>query len=172
MVQVCYDDRQSAQLPDKFQWKPCDIENCGLFAELTYITTWSKTQFIIDISPEDDKFAPYRPPYCLSPPDEAELQRQLEKALCNSWIRPSSSDYSSPVPFVPKNHGGMCMGIDHRAVNRITRKDRCPSPHVEELVQPLGGADCFSMIDSASGHQIWICTSDRQKTAFSTEYEL
>ena len=173
MVRVRYDNPEPAQPPDEFQSMLRDFETCGLFAEPTYDTTRSKPQFKIDISPEDDKKAPYRPPYRLSPKEDAELQRQLDKAIRNGWIRPSNSHYGSPVLFVPKKDGGLRMCIDYRAVNRITRKDRYPLPHIEELVQPLGGSTCFSKIDLASGyHQIRICAADRQKTAFSTKYGL
>jgi hypothetical protein len=116
-----------------------EFENCGLFAEPMYDTTWSKLQVKIDISPEDDKKAPYRPPYRLSPKEDAELQRQLEKTLCNGWRRTSNSRFGSPLLFVPKKDGGLQMCINYRAVNRIIRKDRYPLPHIEELVQPLGG---------------------------------
>jgi hypothetical protein len=65
------------------------------------------------------------------------------------------------------------MCINDQAVNCITRKDRYPFPHIEELFQPLGCSNCISKIDLASGyHQIRICAGDRQKTAFSTKYVL
>jgi len=65
------------------------------------------------------------------------------------------------------------MCIVCRAVNRITRKDRYPLPHIDKVVQPLGGSTYFSHIDSASGyHQIRFCGSNCQKTGFSTKYGL
>jgi hypothetical protein len=109
----------------------------------------------------------------LSPKEDRELQEQLGKALRNGWIRPSSSHYGSPSLFEPKKDGGLRMCIDYRAVNRITRKDRYPLPHIEDLDQPLGGSNCFSKIDLALGyHQIRICAGNCQKTAFSTMYGL
>jgi hypothetical protein len=112
----------------------------------------------------------YRPPYWLSPKEDAELQCQLEKALPNGWIRPSSSQYGSPVLFVPKKNGGLRMCIDYRTVNCITKKDRYPLPHTEELVHPLGGSSYFPKMDLASGyHQIRICSGDQRKSAFSTK---
>jgi hypothetical protein len=92
-----YDEPELAQPPDHFQCMLRDFENCGLFAQPMYDTTRSKPQFKVDISPEDDKEAPYRPPYRLSSKEDAELQQQLEKALHNGWIRPISSHYGSPV---------------------------------------------------------------------------
>jgi hypothetical protein len=65
------------------------------------------------------------------------------------------------------------MCVDYCAVNHITRKDRYPLPHIEELIQPVGGSTCFSKIDLALDyHPIRICTANLQKTAFSTKYGL
>lgn len=152
MVRVQYNDPELAQPPDEFQCMLCDVENFGLFAEPTYDTTQSQPQFSIIVSPEDDKEAPYQPPYRLSPKEDAELKRQLEKALCNRWIMPRSSHHGSPVLFVPKKDGGLRMCINYWAVNRITRRDPCPLPHIEELVQPLGSSNCFSKIGLAPGN--------------------
>ena len=74
MVRVWYDEPESAQPPDEFRRMLNDFENCGLFTEPMYNTTRSKPQFKIDISPGDNKKAPYRPPYRLSPQEDAELQ--------------------------------------------------------------------------------------------------
>jgi hypothetical protein len=151
MDRLWYDKPEPVQPPDESQWMVRDFKHCCLFAEPTNDATQSKPQFKIDILPEDDKKAPYQPPYCLSLKEDAELQRQWEKALRNGWIRPSSSHYSSLILFVPKKAGGLRMCINYRAVNFITRKDRYPLPHIEELVQLLGGSSCFSKIDLASG---------------------
>jgi hypothetical protein len=74
MVQVRYDNPDPVKSPDKFQGMLCNFETCGLFAEPTYDTTWIKPQFKLDILPEEDKTAPYWPPYRLSPKEDAELQ--------------------------------------------------------------------------------------------------
>ena len=42
--------------------------------------------FPINMSPQHDMQAPYRPPYSLSPNEDAELQSQLDKVLYNGWI--------------------------------------------------------------------------------------
>jgi hypothetical protein len=150
-----------------------NVAKCGLFAELIYKMTQSKQRFKIEILPKGNKMAPYQPPYRLSPKEDAELQRQFDNALQNEWIHPSSSHYGFPVLCVSKKDGGLGMCIDYRAVNRITKKDRYPLPHIEELVQRLGGSSYFSKIDLASGyHQIRICAGLQQKTALSTKYSL
>jgi hypothetical protein len=81
IVRVRYNAEETPELeesPDEFREMLRDFAKCDLFAEPTYETTRSKSRFKIEISPEDDKKAPYRPPYRLSPKEDAELQHQLD----------------------------------------------------------------------------------------------
>jgi hypothetical protein len=144
----------------------------GLFDEPTFDNARDGGhQFTIQIEPGGK--TPFRSPYRISPKEEAELRRQIEKAIRNGWITPSSSSYGSPVLFVPKQDGTLRMCIDYRAVNRVTVKDRYPLPHIEDLLNGLEGSTVFSKLDLASGyHQIRIAPGDRQKTAFTTKFGL
>jgi len=45
MVRVQYDESESAQAPDQFQWMLQDFENCAFIAEPMYDTMRSKPQF-------------------------------------------------------------------------------------------------------------------------------
>jgi len=89
------------------------------------------------------------------------------------WIQPSRSNFGSPVLFVPKPDSMLRMCIDHRAVNAITVKDRYPLPHIEDLLNSIHGSCWFTKFDIVAGyHQIRIATADRQKTAFTTKFDL
>jgi hypothetical protein len=109
LIRVRYDNPELAQPPDEIQSMLRYFETCGLFTEPTYDTTQSKPQLKIDILPENNKKAPYRPLYQLSPKEDAELQRQLDKVRSNGLMRPSNSHYGSPVLFVSKKDGGLRM---------------------------------------------------------------
>jgi len=87
IVRVWYIESELAQSPDDIQYMLHDLENRWLFAELMYDTMRSKLQCKIDVSPDDDQKAPYGPPDRLSPNEDAELQRQLEQAICNGLRR-------------------------------------------------------------------------------------
>ncbi len=62
-------------------------------------------------------------------------------------IRPSSSNWSSPLHLVPKKTG------DYRALNRTTIPGRYPIPHLQDFTAGLQGTIVFS-ISTMSGHSI------------------
>jgi hypothetical protein len=168
-----YKKAEDPKLPDEMTAMLQEFDAKGLFDEPTYQNARDGGhEFRIVIEPGGLK-VPFRSPYRISPKEEAELRRQIEKALRNGWITPSSSNYGSPVLFVPKGDTSLRMCIDYRAVNRITVKDRYPLPHIEDLFNGLEGSKVFSKLYLASGyHQIRIAPGDRQKTAFTTKFGL
>jgi hypothetical protein len=53
----------------------------------------------------------------LSPAEHAELNRQLKDAVEAGLIRPSYSEFGSPILFVRKAGGSLRMCIDYRGLN-------------------------------------------------------
>ena len=114
---------------------------------------------------------PSRPTYRLTYEEQDELKRQLQELLDSGRIRPSTSPYGAPILFVRKKDGTFRMVIDYRALNKLTIKNKYPLPRIEELLDRLHGASCFSKLDLASGYyQIRVAEDDIPKTAFRTRY--
>ena len=84
--------------------------------------------------------------------ERAELKKQLTELLAKGLIRPSVSPFGSPVIFVRKPNGEMRLCIDYRAVNKLTVRNRYPLPRIDDLLDQLKGANCFSSLDLKAGY--------------------
>lgn len=114
----------------------------------------------------------YKYPYHL----REEVSGQIQKMLETGIIRESSSPWTSPIWVVPKktdNSGKKKYRIvvDYRKLNEKTPADRYPIPEISEILDRLGKAQYFTVLDLASGfHQIEINPKDIPKTAFNIDH--
>ena len=82
-------------------------------------------------------------------------------------IRPSQSSYSAPMVMVCKPDGSWCMCLDYIELNKITIKYAFPIPVIDELLDKLHGAVCFTKLDMCSRyHQIEMKGEYIPKTTF------
>jgi hypothetical protein len=109
----------------------------------------------------------------LSPAERAELNRQLKDAVDAGLIRPSYSEFGSPILFVRKADGFLRLCIDYRGLNEVTRKDAYPLPCVDDTLDELKDANFYTRLDLASGFwQNRVRDHDIHKTAFQTPHGL
>ncbi|KAD6454374.1 hypothetical protein E3N88_09080 [Mikania micrantha] len=110
-------------------------------------------------------------PYRLAPNEMKELKKQLDKLLEKGFIRPSSSPLGAPILFVKNKDGSMRMCSDYKKLNKVTIKNKCPLPRMDDLFDQIQGACHFFKIDIRSGyHQLKLKKEDISKTAFCTRY--
>ena len=120
------------------------------------------------IHTEDD--IPVNQRYRRIPPDHfEEVKEHLQVLLEREVIRPSQSDYASPIVLVRKKSGALRLRVDYRRHNAKTRKYAYPLPRIDESLDALGRAQYFSAIDLASAYnQVEVHPDDLHKTAFTT----
>lgn len=113
----------------------------------------------------------YKYPYHLRQVVAEQIQKLLETGI----VRESCSPWTSPIWVVPKkmdNSGQRKyrIVIDYRKLNEKTPADRYPIPEISEILDRLGKAQYFTVLDLASGfHQIEIDPADIPKTAFNVD---
>ncbi|GJW46881.1 putative reverse transcriptase domain-containing protein [Tanacetum coccineum] len=78
-----------------------------------------------------------RAPYRLAPSGMQELSNQLQELSDRGFIRPSTSLWGAPVLFVKKKDGSFRMCIDYRELNKLTIKNRYPSPRIDTYIDQL-----------------------------------
>ena len=104
------------------------------------------------------------------------VEKECKGLYEDKRIQNSDSPYNSPVWVVPKKpdefgNKRWRMVIDYRSLNEKTVGDAYPLPNITDILDQLGGAKYFTVLDLASGfHQIEVEPKDRHKTAFSTPF--
>lgn len=123
------------------------------------------------IETEPDAKIPNRRLFKLSPDELRATREYIRENLENGRIRLSRSPYGAPL-FFAKQTGKPLRGVvDYRMLNKITKKNRTPTPRSDEMFDILGGSKYFTKIDLKTGfHQIRVKPEDVEKTAFQTKY--
>ncbi|WMV45548.1 hypothetical protein MTR67_038933 [Solanum verrucosum] len=83
----------------------------------------------------------------MAPTKLKELSVQLQDLLGKGFSRPSILPWGSPILFVKKKDGAMCMCIYYRQLNKVMEKNNYPMPKMDNLFDQLRGVVVFSNID-------------------------
>lgn len=111
--------------------------------------------------------------YRTPPAQLAEIKSQVSKLMQDDLIELSQSSYNSPLIIVPKKSTDgkpkFRMCVDYRTLNEKIIPDAFPMPRMDEILDGLGRAKYFSILDLKSGyHQIPLTEKSKSATAFST----
>jgi len=100
------------------------------------------------------------------------INTQVNELLEQEIVKPSKSPYNTPVWIIPKKADSKGnkrwrMVLDFRELNNKTVSDAYPLPNITEILDQLGGAKYFLVVDLPLGfHQIKMHNS--HKTTFLT----
>ncbi|MBW0565727.1 hypothetical protein O181_105442, partial [Austropuccinia psidii MF-1] len=109
--------------------------------------------------------------YSLSKNKSEKLWAYISENVEKVFIRPSSSSTGEPVLFVNKKEGGLCLCVDYRKLNSVTRKNRYPVPPMNQLPTVFNGSTIFYKIDLCCSYNLLrIKEGDEHLAAFTTEY--
>lgn len=100
-------------------------------------------------------------------------KRDLERALDNGRLRPSTSPYASACFVIPKKNGKLRWVNDYRILNANTVKDRTPVPDVDQILYAAADAQFWASIDCSDAFwQTPMHEDDIEKTAIKTPWGL
>jgi hypothetical protein len=90
-------------------------------------------------------------PYRYSPHFTNLIKVEIDKLLAAGIIRPSMSEYSSPVVAVMKPDGTARITVNYKKLNSNVVVPQIPLPNIEDLLNELGGSKLFTTLDITSG---------------------
>ncbi|GFV96508.1 retrovirus-related Pol polyprotein from transposon 17.6 [Trichonephila clavipes] len=98
-----------------------------------------------------DDIPVYQPARRLSFSENQDVNKQIDEWLEQGIVRPSSSEYASPIVLVKKKDGTTRLCVDYRRLNRKLVKDRFPLPLIEDVLDRLQGAKVYTTLDLKNG---------------------
>jgi hypothetical protein len=90
--------------------------------------------------------------YPIAPKEQAEMDEFIQENLSSGRIHPLKSPMASPVFFIKKKDGTLCLVQDYWALNAMMIKNRYPLPLILELINQLRGAKYFTKLDVRWGY--------------------
>ena len=97
----------------------------------------------------------YQVPYA----QRKDVEEMVAKMLRMGVIKPSDSDFASPVVLVRKPDGSFRFCVDFRNVNEVTIKGNFPMPLIQEKLDNLSGCKFFMVLDLTDRMAFGLCNA-------------
>ncbi|XP_018799510.1 PREDICTED: uncharacterized protein LOC108975469 [Bactrocera latifrons] len=111
----------------------------------------------------------YENPRRMSYTDRQEVDEQVKEWLKDGIIKPSNSNYSSPVVLVSKKDGKKRLCCGYRRLNTKIVRDNFAMPNIDDVIEKLQGANIFTTLDLSNGFcHVPVEATSRNYTAFVT----
>ena len=140
--------------------------NCDAFAkDDSELGDFRELEMTIKLTDE----TPVRRAYNSIPrPLYEEVRAHITDMINRRIVRPSTSNYCSPLVVVRKKNGKLRICTDFRAINSKTVPENNPIPKVQDIVDSLSGMTYFSTLDMKEAyHQGYVHPNSRHYTAFT-----
>jgi len=85
--------------------------------------------------------------YSLSQTEVQALHEFLNENLRIGFIHPSKAGHGAPILFVKKKDGSLCLCVNFRGLNHLTKKDRYPLPLISDLLDAPSKARIYTKIN-------------------------
>ena len=142
-----------------------------IFSKTCACTPAPHRPYNLKIELEEGTSPPFSLIYSLSQSELKSLWEFLDEHLVMDFICPSQSLGGAPVLFACKKDGLLWLCINFCGLNKITKKDHYPLPHISDLLNSPCKAKIYSKIYlQHMYHLVWIQEGDEWKTAFQTCY--
>ena len=104
--------------------------------------------------------------------EKEQLKKIIDELLKKKIIRPSESEYSSPILLVNKKNGEKRMCVDYRTLNKVLARDNYPLPLIEDQMDTLSNKRYFSLLDLKDGfHHVSVAKDSIKYTSFITPFD-
>jgi transposase InsO family protein len=111
----------------------------------------------------------YFNPRRLSFNEKKSVSQIINDLLARGIIRPSKSQFGSPIVLVKKKSGEFRMAVDYRNLNKMTFRDNYPIPRIDDQIDNLRNKHYFTRLDLKDAfHHIQLKEASIPYTSFVT----
>ncbi|CAF0976734.1 unnamed protein product [Brachionus calyciflorus] len=139
---------------------------------------------VMDLKPSENQYEKFKiefknenhkPTKCKCRPLPYNLKEkvrlEIEKLLRAGTIRPSKSEWCSPIRVGDKTDGTIRITVDYKELNKVIKDYNYPLPSISDMFNKLTNSDTFTKADLISAfHQIPVHEDFMEVTAFICQF--